>query len=38
MSENAKKLLDEWRDALEALADGEPDRLGRESIGSPSGS
>jgi proteasome accessory factor A len=30
MSENAKKLLDEWRDALEALADGEPDRLGRK--------
>jgi proteasome accessory factor A len=30
VSENAKKLLDEWRDALEALADGEPDRLGRK--------
>ena len=30
MSENAKKLLDEWRDALEALDDGEPDRLGRK--------
>ena len=30
MSESAKKLLDEWRDALEALADGEPDRLGRK--------
>jgi proteasome accessory factor A len=30
ISENAKKLLDEWRDALEALADGEPDRLGRK--------
>jgi proteasome accessory factor A len=30
MSENAKKLLDEWRDALEALADGESDRLGRK--------
>jgi proteasome accessory factor A len=30
MSENAKKLLDEWRDALEALTDGEPERLGRK--------
>jgi proteasome accessory factor A len=30
MSENAKKLLDEWRDSLEALADGEPERLGRK--------
>jgi proteasome accessory factor A len=30
MSENAKKLLDEWRDALEALAGGESDRLGRK--------
>jgi proteasome accessory factor A len=30
LSENAKKLLDEWRDSLEALADGEPERLGRK--------
>jgi proteasome accessory factor A len=28
--ETAKRLLDEWRDALEALSEGEPDRLGRK--------
>jgi proteasome accessory factor A len=30
MSENAKKLLGEWQDALDALAAGEPERLGRK--------
>jgi proteasome accessory factor A len=30
IGETAKRLLDEWQGALEALADGEPERLGRK--------
>jgi proteasome accessory factor A len=30
LSETSKRLLDEWRDALDALAAGEPERLGRK--------